>query len=195
MNSNQIWHDFRQRLKVFIRNRVRTEHDAEDVLQDVFVKVNQKLPTLKDKERLESWLFRLTRNTITDYYRRLRPSEELTDEVLLLSAETPDKVDLATKELANCIQPLLQTLTEPHRYALERTSYQGITQQALAEELHLSLSAAKSRVQRARQQLKVSLLSCCQVEFDHLGNVMDYQSKQALCKPSASFCKPDRLSK
>jgi RNA polymerase sigma-70 factor, ECF subfamily len=195
MNSNQIWHDFRHRLKVFIRNRVRTEHDAEDVLQDVFVKVNQKLPTLKDEERLESWLFRLTRNTITDYYRRLRPSEELTDEVLLLSAETPDKVGLAIKELANCIQPLLQTLTEPYRYALERTSYQGITQKALAEELHLSLSAAKSRVQRARQQLKVALLSCCKVEFDHLGNVMDYQSKQALCKPSASFCKPDRLSK
>ncbi len=183
MDSKQIWQDFRQRLQAFIRVRVRTEHDAEDILQDVFVKVHQNISSLKDGNRLEAWLFRLTRNTITDYYRRSRPIESIDDDSPYLTTENPDETDLAIKELARCIKPLLQTLPIKYRHALETVSYKGQTQQALADELNLSLSAAKSRVQRGRKLLKAELLSCCEVEYDHLGNVKDFSNKQSSCQP------------
>ncbi len=179
MNTEQIWIDFRYRLKGFIIKRVRSEHDAEDILQDVFTKVHQKLPNLKDEGKLESWLFQITRNAITDYYRRSQP---LIDVVPDLSTDKPDELDRTLKELSGCLKPLIENLSEKYRHAIDVTSYQELTQQALANELGLSLSAAKSRVQRARKQLKTQLLSCCKLEYDNLGNIMDYQSKQANCQ-------------
>jgi RNA polymerase sigma-70 factor (ECF subfamily) len=71
---------------------------------------------------------------------------------------------------------LISTLPAPYRDALVLTEFEGLTQKEMAERLGISLSGAKSRVQRGREQLKRMLLERCQFEFDRLGRIID-------CKP------------
>ncbi len=63
-----IWKKFNQQLLAFIRFKVKDKSVAEDILQDVFIKVFQNLDSLQDKEKLRSWLYSISRNAIYDYY-------------------------------------------------------------------------------------------------------------------------------
>jgi RNA polymerase sigma-70 factor (ECF subfamily) len=84
-------------------------------------------------------------------------------------------------ELIPCIKEMLDSLPNDYRQALILTEYQGLTQKELGEKLGISLSGAKSRVQRAREKLKTMLLNCCHFQFDRLGRVIDYQSGCDCC--------------
>ena len=64
----------------------------------------------------------------------------------------------------------------------QNIEFEEISQKALAERLGLSLSGAKSRVQRGRVKLRELLLGCCHVDFDRRGNIIDYRRKRASCK-------------
>ncbi|HAH00091.1 MAG TPA: RNA polymerase subunit sigma-24, partial [Ktedonobacter sp.] len=70
----------------------------------------------------------------------------------------------AVKELIPCIKTMVDSLPNDYREALYLTEYEGLTQRELADRLGLSFSGAKSRVQRAREKLKVMLLDCCHFE-------------------------------
>src|SRR5436190_7106428 len=88
-----IWNEVASQLRSFIRSRVGNHVAAEDILQDAFLKIHQKLPTLRANERLEAWVWRITRNVINDYFRKLRPMEELPAEIPAeheKPADTPD---------------------------------------------------------------------------------------------------------
>jgi RNA polymerase sigma-70 factor (ECF subfamily) len=76
---------------------------------------------------------------------------------------------------------MVDRLPEPYREAIILTEYEGRTQKELAEYLGISLSGAKSRVQRAREKLKIMLLECCYFEFDRRGKVIDYHSRSEPC--------------
>ena len=70
------------------------------------------------------------------------------------------------------------------------TEYENFTQKEMSQKLGLSLSGAKSRVQRAREKLKGTLLGCCHFEFDRLGNILDYRPKEQTCR----CCSEDKTS-
>ena len=72
--SEQLWETFSAPLYQFIRNRVPDAHIAEDILQDVFLKIHTHIDTLRTPDRLTSWIYQLTRNAIADYYRSRRPT-------------------------------------------------------------------------------------------------------------------------
>jgi RNA polymerase sigma-70 factor (ECF subfamily) len=78
------------------------------------------------------------------------------------------------EEILPCLVSAIDELPEGYRRALTQADLEGRTQKEVAGELGLSLSGAKSRVQRARRKLKAALLSCCHFELDRLGNVLDY---------------------
>jgi len=178
--TEQVWDAFHGPLQQFIRRRVSDEVTAEDVLQDVFLKIHQRVETLKDVKRLESWIYQITRNAIIDSYRSSRPTTTLeAAEVLVMPEELPD--DDVVSELLPCVRAMVKSLPELDRQALVLTEYQGLTQRELAERLGLSFSGAKSRVQRARQKLKQQLLDCCHFELDRRGKVIDYQPHCNCC--------------
>ncbi len=206
--TEQVWDAFHGPLQQFIRRRVSDEVTAEDVLQDVFLKIHQRVETLKDVKRLESWIYQITRNAIIDSYRNSRPTTTLeAAEVLDMSEELPD--DDVVSELLPCVRAMVKSLPELDRQALVLTEYQGLTQKELAERLGLSFSGAKSRVQRAREKLKQQLLECCHFELDRRGHILDYQPRYHNCETvacctdepvmpkrsqqTASFLKPHRL--
>ena len=78
------------------------------------------------------------------------------------------------QDLDACIQEMIANLPSTCRQALMLTTYEGLTQKELSAHLNISVSGAKSRVQRARKRLKAQLLSCCQLELDSFGKIIDY---------------------
>ncbi len=103
-----------------------------------------------------------------------------------MQAEPYDENE-AQRDLARSMRDMLGCLPEKYGQALRLTEFDGLTQTALAERLGLSLSGAKSRVQRAREKLRDVLLDCCHVELDLLGNVLQYEPRCAACADSNYF--------
>ena len=165
----QIWREFAAKLGQFIRARVADPATAEDILQDVFVKIQARLGQLKDPAKLQSWIYLITRNAIIDHYRTRKETVAVPES--LAAEEEPQTHE--TEELKVAFLQMIYSLPEPYREALMLTEFDGLTQQQLAGRLGISLSGAKSRVQRGRQQLKEMLTECCTFEFDRRGKVID----------------------
>ena len=154
MTTDAVWAAFSGRLRGFIAKRVREEVDIDDILQDVFAKIHAGLGDLKDGEKLEAWLFQVARRAVIDHYRKRR-LVELPEEV----AEKASPRDISA-EVASWLDPMMSLLTEEDREALRLTDLEGLSQKDLAARLDLSVTGAKSRVQRARVRLKEALLDC-----------------------------------
>lgn len=179
MTTEKVWEEFHPRIKQFILKRIPDEHNAEDILQEVFLKIHARIDTLRDEEKLQSWMYQIARNVIADYYRQHKATVALSEALLL--PEEPVVDDDVVKDLLPGVRTMVNSLPDEYRQALLLTEYEGLTQRELAERLGLSLSGAKSRVQRAREKLKAMLLDCCHFEFDRLGKIIDYQPNCACC--------------
>lgn len=164
------WQDYRAALVHFVRSRVSDAGTAEDIVHDVLVKAYARRDTLRSQEKLDAWLFQMTRNAIVDHYRAKRPAEEVPEELA-----APESEGSAREELARCLTALITHLPERSRTAIELSEIQGLTQKETAERLGITLSGAKSRVQRGRAQLHDMLIECCRVERDVRGGIMDYE--------------------
>lgn len=183
--TEQAWEAFHTPLHQFIRRRVADEATAEDLLQEVFLKIHQRGASLRDARRLESWIYQITRNLIIDYYRSSQYRETSLNDVegLDLPEELPD--DDIVSALLPCVRTMVLALPDQDRQALILTEYQGLTQKELGERLGLSFSGAKSRVQRAREKLKQELLACCHFELDRRGHILDYYPHCNCCEQAS----------
>ena len=183
---SQIWDESRNRLKNFIAQKVSNQADAEDILQDVFCKIHRHIGELEDPDKLYSWVYQLTRNAIIDYYRGQKKESSVSDEFLSEIASQPAEKDIEDQVLG-WLRPMIEDLPDKHREALLLTDIDGLTQKEFAEKFDLSFSGAKSRVQRARQQLREVLISCCHLEFNRSGQIVEYKQRQSKC----TYCDSD----
>lgn len=170
--SEQLWHSLAAQLRSFIIGRVGNPTAAEDVLQEVFLKLHEKLPSLRDTDCIEAWVWRITRNALADHLRHARPTEELSDDLRAQERE-PDSLDLRP-----ALRQFLAGLQPEDREALKLTDFDGLKQAELATRLSLSLSGAKSRVQRARARLRTEFEACCRLDFDQRGRVIECEARQ-----------------
>ena len=176
--SEQLWETFSLPLQRFIRRRVPDPHSAEDILQDVFLKIHMRIDTLHQHDRVAAWIYQIARNAIADYYRAQRPASDV-PETLAVPADLAE--DNVVRELLPCVAAMVDALPETYREALRLTEYKGLSQKQLSDQLGISFSGAKSRVQRARAKIKQQLLDCCHFEFDHAGRIIDYQPHCVSC--------------
>ena len=156
-----IWNEFSAQLDRFIRTRVADAATAQDILQDVFVKLQARLDEFHDPAKLQGWLLLVARNAVIDYYRTRKPLTELPETLV----DPPGGDGVEEEELRTVFHSLLLSLPEPDREALILTEFEDFTQEQLAKRLGISVSGAKSRVQRARERLKELLLDYCHQEF------------------------------
>ena len=176
--SEKVWQEYHAKLRAFVRSRVSDDATSDDILQNVFLKMHSGLASLKDETKLQSWLYQITRNAIIDYYR----SQKLTvDMPEWFPQPETDPCEKAIKELSECLQPMIQLLPENYRQAVILSELKGLTQKEVAKVQAISLSGAKSRVQRGRTLLKNILAECCRLEFDHSGRLCDYERKDGAC--------------
>ena len=196
-DTSLMWAEFAGRLRAFVARRVPPGIEPDDVVQEVFLRVVRHLPSLREADRIEAWLFQIARNTLHDAMRVRQRRDNRTD---ALESDFPDDttaedVREAEAELAPCLTPMVARLREPYREAIELTSAHGLTQTEAAKRAGVSVSGMKSRVQRAREQLKAMLLRCCEVEVDGRRGVADFQVRDsASCggssdpSPTSSGC-------
>jgi len=171
-----LWHEHHARLRGYIARRVGDRDAVDDILQEVFLKAHHHLHKLKSHGSVAAWLFRIAAHAIADHYRVHRPWEELPAE-LATPEPDPDPVG----EMAACLQPLIDDLPECYRAALVLAEIEGLPQREVARRLGLSLSGAKSRVQRGRQQLRQRLDACCVIVTGQRG-IVDYEPRDPGCK-------------
>jgi len=176
--SENVWQEYHSRLRAFIKSRVSDDAAADDILQNVFLKMHTGLASLKDATKLQSWLYQIARNTVIDYFRSQKPTGEFPDQLQQPETDPGEKV---TQELADCLQPMIQRLPETYREAVILSEIKGLTQKEVAQMQGISLSGTKSRVQRGRALLKEMLADCCRLEFDHKGRLCDYERKDKAC--------------
>jgi RNA polymerase sigma-70 factor (ECF subfamily) len=177
-------------LRAFLARRAPTDVDPADLLQDVMLRVHQRLGSLRDAERLDAWIFQIARNVLADALRaRRRRAAVTTPEPLDAETALADDPGAAsrdaTRELAACLAPMVARLPEPYRSALEWTELGPLTQAEAARRAGISLSGMKSRVQRGREQLKAVLLECCAIDLDVRRGVVDYRCRDACRSASA----------
>ena len=180
-NTQVLWEEMRIPLQRFIARRVQNEYDAEDLLQNIFCKIHDRIDDLRDETKVHAWVYQIARNSIIDYYRAQKTSPELNDVADDTLSAMDAEPDLSL-EVVGCIKTIIDNMPEKYRGAIVMTEFEEISQKALAERLGLSLSGAKSRVQRGRAKLRELLLGCCHVDFDRRGNIVDYRRKRASCK-------------
>lgn len=144
------------------------------------------MDNLKDTEKISGWVFQIARNAIIDFYREGKKPAISLDEI---SYSEPESEDNFNKTFEQDIIDMMKDLPDKYQQALLLTEYQGLSQKELAAKLNISLSGAKSRVQRARMHLKDMLMQCCHIEFDKYGNIIDYHPHTCCC------CTPKAKSK
>lgn len=168
-----IWNDFHKELEGFIYSRVKDADTTNDILQDIFIKIQDNIGTLKDESKLSSWIYQITRNAINDYFRKLKHQIEINDYDTVEENQIIDNT-----ELEKCIKPFVNQLEDKYKEALILTEFEGLTQKQLAQKLNISYSGAKSRVQRGKENLKKLFTDCCAIQSDKYGNVVEYKQKR-----------------
>ncbi|WP_374512887.1 sigma-70 family RNA polymerase sigma factor [Niveibacterium sp.] len=161
-----LWHTHERELRRWLLHHTSDPALADDLLQDVFLRVMRHQASLDTLHNERAWLFEVARNRLSDHFRRTRPAAPLPED--FPAEETaPAPVD----SLARCLPRVLAELSAEDRDAIERCDLGGLPQQAYADELGITLAAAKSRVRRARKRLRAQLATACQVRFDDSGRV------------------------
>ncbi len=171
-STEQIWELLSTKLRSFLLQRVSDEQVAEDLLQETFVRIHQKIEDDDvAAQRITPWVYKIARNLIVDHYRlKARDAATMAVDLEAHGDEEENLNDL----VAGWLSKMISQLPDAYREAVELYELQAIPQQEIANRLGISLSGAKSRVQRGREKLKSLLLDCCSFERDRRGNVIGY---------------------
>ena len=173
MNIEYIWKEYRTALKRFLNAKISNEADVDDLLQDILIKTYNNLATVKTQKSVKSWLFQIANNTIIDYYRKKGRVHDANIE----GYWPEDDVQGATIDLSNCISPFINALPDENASLLTAIDVNNQSQKEYAEQLGISYSTLKSRVQKSRSLLKKVFDDCCHFKIDKIGNVYDYEVK------------------
>lgn len=166
-----------QPIALFVKKRINNKEDAEDLTQEVFLRLSK---SDTDKIRnLKSWLYTITQNTITDYYRKRKlQTEELNEKVI---PDFENQVEIV-KELSPCIKNFINDLPQDDRQLMQWIELDGIPQKEVAEKLNMNYITVRSKTQRARKKLKDLFTQCCDVQQGAKGSLTDFTQKTNSCE-------------
>ena len=174
-NTQDIWGSLKEPLFYFILKRVKDEEISKDILQEVFIKIHLNLDQLRDSSKLKAWVFQITRNQVSEYFRKTKQEDILNE----YDIEKLSEDDLKQNEIDFCcFENLIQELPEKYAEVLTLISVEGKKQQEAASQLHLTLPNIKSRVHRAKEMLKQKFIECCQFSLNDQGLLVGEQDCQ-----------------
>ena len=162
----RAWHAHEAELLGFLTHQLHDHTQAEDLLQDVFLKSMRLGRGFCTLDNPRAWLFRVAKNALVDFVRASKPFSALPDD---LAAPVNERA--AVDELDICVQRNIDRLGAEDRAILQACDVNGLTVRVFAQTHALGLPAAKARLLRARQKLRQLLVAHCQVQFDASGQV------------------------
>jgi RNA polymerase sigma-70 factor (ECF subfamily) len=159
-NLDQVWTEFSGQIRSYLLNKVRQTDDVDDLIQDIFIKINNNLDGLKDEKKLAPWIYRIVRNSLTDYYRKAKFDTSELNEEITASDTGGVSNDIYSACVSGCLKIFIERLPEKYREPLVLSDLQGRKQKDIAKEMDLSYSGLKSRVQRGREMIKDMFIDC-----------------------------------
>ncbi|TMP83373.1 RNA polymerase sigma factor SigZ [Pseudoalteromonas phenolica] len=172
MSIEQIWAEYKNSLHAFLLSKVSNPADAEELLQDILLKTHLQIHQLKDQASIKPWLFQIANHAIIDFYRKHNNYQYTELFEVIEKQEANIRADLI-----RCIEPFLQAMPEDEADLIRKIDLEGCSQKQQAEQLGVSYSTFKSRMQKSRADLKVLFDRCCDFELDKQGNLIDYHRK------------------
>ncbi|MEE9447491.1 MAG: sigma-70 family RNA polymerase sigma factor [Arenicellales bacterium] len=176
----KAWLAYQTKLLSYIQSRINSPEDAEDILNDVFEKLAKAVVEKVSINHISGWLYRVAKNKIIDYYRTQKNHVPLLDDLLL-----DDENDSIMRQLSSCMLPMIKALPHHYQQPLLLSEIEGLKYKEVAAMLNLSVPAVKSRVLRGREKLHKSMVSCCIIHHNKLGDTIDYEQKSS---QSCSSC-------
>lgn len=177
MEFEAIVNNFSKTLRRYIVFSTKNESIADDILQEVFIKLYENSDKLKSQEKLKSWLYAVTKNTIADYYRKNKKTEFLPDDISA-QAEEPTCYD----EIGKCVLQLMPSIPKGYSEIIRLYDYKELSAVEISQMLNMPLATVKSKVQRGRKKIKEALLECCEFELDKNGAPIYFASKDREAK-------------
>ncbi len=183
------YRELESRLRPFVARRVSADSEVDDVVQEVFLRLQRSLADLRDEERFGPWVYQVARSAIAEH-RRSRARHPLAKgEPLEIAGPEAEADDGAVaREVASYLAPFIAMLPSPYREALTLTELEGVTQRTAAEMMGVSLSGMKSRVQRGREKLRGLLEDCCEIALDARGRVIGCEPRPNGKQPPDCCC-------
>lgn len=182
---NQVTQDFRTiyasyHPRIFrYLTRLVGQSEAEDLTQEVFLKVNRGLPDFKGDAKLSTWIYRIATNVATDRIRSRSSRESRSGKAVPLDEQrNGESVDLKgdkkpslekqamREEMSACVQDYINSLPESYRVPVTLSEIGGLTNKEIAEALGLTLETVKIRLHRGRAKLKEKLEGGCNFDRD-----------------------------
>ena len=162
-------HDlYYHRVRKFILASVKNESVADDLVQETFIKIQENLDSVRDPEKISSWIFRIAYHLCQDHFRLLKKSssrEEIDDGLVTLQESLAHK-ELEQREMSRCVQDKLSLLPETLRSVIIFADIMDFSHQEIADILELTVENVKVRLHRARKKLKAILEKECTFEVD-----------------------------
>lgn len=174
LRFQQVYDEYHAKIRRYL-TRIVGQNEAEDLTQEVFVKVGQSLETFRGESQLSTWIYRIATNAALDRLRqpsvryggeKLIPVESIAEikadadiQTGELKASTEQK--LIRREMNGCIREIIQSLPDPYRSVIILSELEDLKDGEIAEILGLTLQTAKVRLHRARAKLREELAAAC----------------------------------
>ena len=168
--------DNHRRFLSFLRTRVNSPADAEEILQAAFVKAVEKGNSIRDEETAVAWFYRLLRNALVDYYRR-RQREDRRQDPVDVEQLVGDWQPELERAICACLNDLIPTLKPEYADLLKQVDLEGIKLPTAAAALGITSNNAGVRLHRARMALKQRLEQSC-------GSCAEHGCLDCACKSS-----------
>ena len=147
-----IYRDYHAKVLRYLRSKTGSLNTAEDLAADVFVKVFAKLDSFDStKASLSTWIYTITRNTLTDHFRTRRVYEELPE---TLEDTNSVEDDVCSEEMLETLAAALETLDERERDILILRYYSGKTLKQIASQMDISYAYVKVLQNKALEKLR-----------------------------------------
>jgi RNA polymerase sigma-70 factor (ECF subfamily) len=183
---DELWNEFNQKLLSYIESKVNNTHDAEDILQDVFVKIYNSIDQLETQAAIKSWIYRIMKNTIIDFYKKKKDISVSPDTLYSIEVDYDDG-DNMNDDISKCIGEIIFTLPDKYQTVYDMYEKNNFKHREIAEALDISVSASKVRLKRAKDMCKRKLVECCDFQVDKYGNLISYKLK-GTCKYCDGKC-------
>lgn len=184
-----------QSILSFISSKVQNDEDAEDLTQEVFIKLLRSREKGISINNLQNWLFSIAKNSVIDYYRKkkiiLETINEDNNHDLKYEYDELILTEGQQLRLKVYLKTVIQELPENYRVLIEMSELQGLSQKEIAEELGMNYTTVRSKIQRGRQKIKKAISNCCEIIQGGKGSIIGYRPKKN--KPCASTYAAEKI--
>jgi len=175
-NINEIVQNYYSHLKSYILKRVNDSSIADDLVQEVMIKLIESHQKSVEVKNMKAWLFQISRNVMYDYFKKNRAVYQLDNENDAIENIFSDSEKIIVSDF---IIPMIDLLPKEYAEPLKMYDIDKIPQKEILEKLNIGLSATKMRIQRGRKKLRELFVECCEMKLDKNGNIVSCSIKNS----------------